>query len=106
MNQSLIANRIELMGVDAYRAMFDSYQSEIERKMAEIKNAPTRRTALHSLKSMSYAVGWLEELGNKVADIERMLANGAQITLQYQLDGLVKQVAGEVAEVKNFLRNI
>ncbi len=105
MNQSLIANRIELMGVDAYRAMFDSYQSEIERKMAEIKNAPTRRTALHSLKSMSYAVG-LEELGNKVADIERMLANGAQITLQYQLDGLVKQVAGEVAEVKNFLRNI
>lgn len=105
MNQSLISNRIELMGVDGYRAMFESYLAEIERKMAEIKNASMRRAGLHSLKSMSYAVG-LEELGNKVADIEHMLANGAQITLEYQLDCLATLVSSEVAEVKNFLRYI
>lgn len=105
MNQSLISNRIELMGVDGYREMFTSFERELARKMVEIKNEPTRRAGLHSLKSMSYAVG-LEELGNKVVDIERMIANGAQIALHYQLDNLVKLVAKEVAEVNDFLRNV
>ncbi|MDY0136012.1 MAG: hypothetical protein RBS36_02460 [Thiomicrospira sp.] len=105
MRPELIAHRLALLGREDYLQLLSNFERDYPKYMAELSTSQTLRNGLHSLKGMSYAAGF-EEVGNKIADIEHMLHNGASVTVRIHLKSIAPAIEDALHQTKAYLAKI
>lgn len=98
MKKQRIALLIESIGLENYQQIFRSFQNNWPQILPSVMTLELRKSALHQLKGISFSIG-LDDLGKNIADIEDMIANGAEVTASMYL----KKLENRFIEAEDFV---
>jgi hypothetical protein len=95
MDRKVIAQRIEMMGLEDYATMVEIFKTQVLEHLKHLRLRQSRAMHLHQLKGMSFSVG-LDTLGSHIHNIEQMLATGAELTAEMHLKTLPNKLMDSI----------
>lgn len=95
---------IEVIGIEDYEKLLSMVEDQWP-LLLKACHGENFHSNLHQMKSMCYAAG-LDELGDKVKNIETMAKNGALATARTHIDSLELLYKNHVKHLQNELANL
>jgi HPt (histidine-containing phosphotransfer) domain-containing protein len=105
MTPAVLQAKIDLMGDEDYLKMLAHYERDSQTLLKQLAKKDKMRSAIHTLKSSSYAVGF-EDLGSKLVYMEGLIVNGAMSTFDTHVARLSESIEQELIATRQMLLKI